>query len=235
MFIYTITNITNNKKYIGKTTYKNPRYRWHNHLSTLRYGNHKNSYLQNAWNRSGEVSFSFDVIAKCQSLEELDKTEERFIHEYKTNNPQYGYNLSVGGEGAPLTEECKKKIGNAHRGKPKTELHKKRISEANTGKIRTQEQRERISIARRGKKVGPPSEETRRKISESNIGKHSIPHSEETKRKIGKAHTGTGNGFYGKKHSIESKKKITEANIRRWNKWKEKNSLFGQNDTAQQP
>lgn len=46
MFIYKITNTRNNKVYIGQTES-----RWY-----------RNKHIQNAWNKYGEASFTFEVI-----------------------------------------------------------------------------------------------------------------------------------------------------------------------------
>jgi group I intron endonuclease len=49
--IYQITNIVNNKFYIGSAvSVKN---RWQRHIKALRNNEHYNSRLQNAWNKYG--------------------------------------------------------------------------------------------------------------------------------------------------------------------------------------
>lgn len=57
----------------------------------------------------------------------------------------------------------------------------------------------------------PKSEETRRKISDTQKGKKRKPLSEEHKRKIGEACKGERNGFFGKTHSEEAKRKNAES------------------------
>lgn len=58
---------------------------------------------------------------------------------------------------------------------------------------------------------GKMSEGTKNKIRESNIGKHSIPRTEEYKMrvKLDGTFAGKKNGFYGKKHSSESRAKMS--------------------------
>jgi group I intron endonuclease len=56
---------------------------------------------------------------------------------------------------------------------------------------------------------GPRSEETKRKLSKAHKGKKL---SEEHKKKIGDSVSGEKNGFYGKHHTEETRKKIVEVN-----------------------
>lgn len=60
--------------------------------------------------------------------------KERFKD--KTNHPRYGVKMS---------EETKKKIGDANRGKIFSEEHKRKLSEANKGKVYSAETRRKIS------------------------------------------------------------------------------------------
>lgn len=54
------------------------------------------------------------------------------------------------------------------------------------------------------------TEETRKKLSEAHKGKII---NEETRKKMSKSNSGVNNGFYGKKHSLESRQKISANNI----------------------
>lgn len=58
--IYKITNIKNNKVYIGESN--NVEKRWEQHLLDLRENNHHNYKLQNDWNAFGEDFFKFEVL-----------------------------------------------------------------------------------------------------------------------------------------------------------------------------
>lgn len=62
--IYKITNIKNNKFYIGSTSDSFLK-RWNHHINALRRGTHKNSHLQRAFNKYGEESFKFEIIETC--------------------------------------------------------------------------------------------------------------------------------------------------------------------------
>lgn len=94
--IYCITNLKNNKKYVGQTY--DLKYRWTHHKSDLRGDRHHNKHLQSAWNKYGEENFSFVVLEYC-SIDMLDKREIYWIDFYKTLNDKHGYNLADGGLG----------------------------------------------------------------------------------------------------------------------------------------
>ena len=85
--------------------------------------------------------------------------------------------------------------------KPKSEEHKRKIREGNKGKMVSEDTKIKMSKAAEGRVC---SEETCRKISESHKGKYD----------------GKNNPFYGRKHSIESRKKISKAGIGNKYNWK---------------
>ena len=64
MYLYKITNIINNKKYIGITN--NYKKRWSNH----RCGNSKNMVIAKAIKKYGKENFLFEIIKKNLTLEE---------------------------------------------------------------------------------------------------------------------------------------------------------------------
>jgi len=73
------------------------------------------------------------------------------------------------------------------------------------GRKHTEESLRKMSKAQRGKKV---SEETRKKISKTLKGRKA---SEETKHKLSENRKGNKNHFYGKTHTLESRKKISDS------------------------
>lgn len=81
--IYKISNLANNKSYIGSC--KNARIRWNNHKSTLSRGIHHSSYLQNAWNKYGKENFIFQILELCDDSVKLDR-ENFYIQQY---SPEY--------------------------------------------------------------------------------------------------------------------------------------------------
>lgn len=94
--IYKIQNIVNNKIYIGQSI--DIITRWYNHKNELNGNRHCNSHLQGAWNKYGESNFTFEVIEEC-TVEEIDNREIYWIDLYKSIDPNFGYNLTAGGQG----------------------------------------------------------------------------------------------------------------------------------------
>lgn len=90
--IYQILNKENGKRYIGQST--NLSHRKSCHIYDLKNSRHKNTALQQDYNKSSE-SFVFEVLCKC-NFEQLDGLEIFFIQKYKADNPSFGYNVSPG-------------------------------------------------------------------------------------------------------------------------------------------
>lgn len=92
--IYKITNLSNNKVYIGQSTkLKDRKYR---HFSELRCGRHHNPHLQSSFNKFGESNFSFEIIEEHPVIE-LDDRERFWISFYDSTNRDYGFNMDSGG------------------------------------------------------------------------------------------------------------------------------------------
>lgn len=90
--IYKITNLINNKVYIGST--KSWDVRFKAHLSKLNGNYHINKHLQSAWNKYDEKNFKFEIIREV-SENILRRAEQFYINKYQSLNPKYGYNKAV--------------------------------------------------------------------------------------------------------------------------------------------
>lgn len=110
--IYCITNIVNNKTYIGQTySIKN---RWYRHKNELLNNKHHNCHLQSAWNKYGSENFEFSILEYC-SIDELNEKETFWIKKYDSFNN--GYNLTsgdIGCRGYKHTEEEIAKMRNIY-------------------------------------------------------------------------------------------------------------------------
>ena len=74
--IYRIKNLINGKCYYGSS--KKIEKRWKTHLNQLRNKKHINCILQNAWNKYGENNFIFEIVEECE-LEKLFEVEQKYI------------------------------------------------------------------------------------------------------------------------------------------------------------
>ena len=100
--IYKITCLVNGKPYIGQTT----------RTIEERFKEHTESPypIGIAIRAHGTENFTIEVIAECETQEELNAQEIRFIAEYDCMAPK-GYNCTSGGEGGgSLCEETKAKL-----------------------------------------------------------------------------------------------------------------------------
>src|ERR1017187_3973629 len=103
MIIYKVTNLINNKIYIGQTI-QNLIKRWACHCS-------KGNILFSAIKKYGKENFIIEQIDSALSIEELNEKEVYWIKELNCIAPN-GYNLRLGGEsGGKHSEETRKKIG----------------------------------------------------------------------------------------------------------------------------
>lgn len=82
----------NGKVYIGITR-KNPIKRWNNGN-----GYKQNTHFYNAISKYGWNNIKHEILFDNLTKEEACKKEIELIAEYKSNDPNYGYNRSSGGE-----------------------------------------------------------------------------------------------------------------------------------------
>lgn len=193
--IYVIKNIVNDKKYIGSTCDFARRKRQHSH--ELIHQKHSNDYLQKAWNKYGKKSFEWELIEYIPNINLLKEKEQYWMDKFKVCNDKYGYNIDPKADRKNLSEETKRKIGNANR----TKLKGRKINKE-TCKI--------FAIAQKKRhRENPMSQETKDKISRNNArywqGKTM---SEAVRKKISE---NSARHWQGKKRSKEHRKKLSRA------------------------
>jgi group I intron endonuclease len=122
--IYKITNLINNKMYIGLTT-EPISVRWSGHKAYSKTEN--NIYLYNSMNKYGIENFKIEtLVTGVKSMSKLYELEKLYIKKYDTFNT--GYNLTLGGEGTVgyrHTEDTKKKLSKAKIGRKLSPEHRK--------------------------------------------------------------------------------------------------------------
>jgi len=193
--IYKITNLINNKVYIGQTIDFNKRKK--EHINALKGNFHVNKHLQSSWNKYGEKSFKFELVELCDA-NNLTEREQYWIDFYGGINSKNIYNNRDAGDSGTFSEEVRAKISAKNTGRHQSEETKAKLSKIFKGRHHTEEARKKISEAGKGRigafKGKHLSEEHRHKISETMKGRPAhnkgTKLSEETKKKIGDASRG---------------------------------------------
>lgn len=114
-YIYKITNLTNNKKYIGKTTAKNAIRRWVEHKSKAK--RDPRTPIEFAIKKYGHKNFKFEIMIKSYD-KNLPKLETKNIIKYNTLSPN-GYNLEIYQPNRILTKVSLEKMSRSNQGKSK--------------------------------------------------------------------------------------------------------------------
>ena len=186
----------NGKMYFGQTCLK-PEFRW---------GKDGNGYkgqklMWRAIQKYGWENIDHRIISIGLDKEEADFQEMFYIYAYRTNEPEFGYNLTDGGGGSvgyKHTEEAKKNMSMHRSG----ELH------CNYGKHLSDETKKKMSESMKGKFCGDKN---------PMYGKNIKDYMSEEDYSLWKQHQkdnilkGKNHPMYGKKHSEESLKKMSES------------------------
>lgn len=206
--IYKITNLVNNKVYIGQAIDIDKR--WYEHINDLKNNKHINKHLQRAWNKYREENFKFEVIEDCVE-DKLTEREQYWIDYYEGINSKNNYNFRNAGNRGKFSEISIQKRTKTRRGFKHSIETKQKMSKSHIGIKHTEETRKKLSNYHKGKKLSVDTinklkeiannnkcyligrkltDETKEKIRQAHLGKHL---SEEHKYKIGQAHKGVSN------------------------------------------
>lgn len=196
--IYCWTNKVNGKKYIGQAVNLKARKRKFCNWNNLIYAG---DYINQARIKYNSNEYwDYEILEYCDE-QQLNDREIYYISFYKTNIKEFGYNLTEGGSlGYTFTEDVKQKLSERMKGKNNPMF----------GKCLSEEHKKKISKGNKGKSI---SEETKRKMSEFHKG---LTMSKDIKLKISNTlkgrYTGENHPFFGKHHSEDTRKKISEKN-----------------------
>ncbi|WP_043062376.1 NUMOD3 domain-containing DNA-binding protein [Brucella anthropi] len=184
--IYEIVNLVTGDRYVGSSI--NLKRRRHQHFRDLRNAKHTNSYLQRAFDKYGELNFSFRVLEMCMT-DELLACEQVHVDqkaEYNLCKECVGSQLGMkhsastrlklslshmGKSNGPHSETTKIKIGNSNRGKqrePISDATRQKLRKANSNRTMSKDAKAKISKSLMGHDV--PSS-VRQKISASLTGR----------------------------------------------------------------
>jgi hypothetical protein len=117
MQIYKITNLVNNKIYIGKDTTSDPNY----------FGS--GLLINRSLTKYGKENFIKEIIDTTDDYDELSKKEIYWIEKYNSTHLEIGYNISSGGDG-----------GDTLSNHPNLDLIKEKISKNSPKKGKTYEE-----------------------------------------------------------------------------------------------
>lgn len=110
--VYKITDLTNNKIYVGGTTSGlSTRFRLHVNKAET----NPSTPLQKVIAEKGKDKFKIELLEMCDNLGQLNEREIYWIAALSATNPEIGYNDNVGGGIVRMSEETKAKIGDLHR------------------------------------------------------------------------------------------------------------------------
>lgn len=177
MIVYLVTNLINNKKYIGMDSLNCPYY--------LGSG----VFIKKAIKKYGRKNFKKEILQVCETREELLECEKYWINFFNAVNDKNFYNMREGGQGGDIRllmdddkiEQWKKNISKARKGYkkgvPLTESNKKGISEGlklfyknnispNMGRNQSEETKKKIRDALVGREF---SEEHKNKMRRKKI------------------------------------------------------------------
>jgi group I intron endonuclease len=154
IIIYLVKNKIDGKVYIGKTSQKLRR-RWSHHVS---HASKDQYYFHRAISKYGADVFEVSEIDQTEDLATANILEQKYIQEFKSFDPEFGYNATFGGDGVPCTPEAKEKHRQSMIGKPKSLEARRKQSLSVTGEKNpvygrpvSEETRQKRSLALKGR------------------------------------------------------------------------------------
>lgn len=115
--VYKMTNMKNGMVYIGQTTKRLKERLWNHIKFAHRKDRQKDKKLLHQHiNEYGKESFKIEILKKCKTKNELDKTEIFYTEHYRKNSKVY--NIRTGQTGGFHSESSKLLCSESHKGLP---------------------------------------------------------------------------------------------------------------------
>ena len=219
-YVYKILNTVNGKYYVGSTIHLQKRIA--RHFSSLRSNSHHNFLLQDDYNKYGDSSFTIEVVAVFDEEKQAKDLEQKLITEDYDKNYNLGKYAEYGKDLVSYHPKhdkiCKThSMNNRYRYEHMTDEERKEISEMFKGdknpmygKHHSKEALEKIRQANLGR-----IPYNKNKSLEECFGEEKAKMIKAKESEYAKQRTGSKNGFYGKQHTEETKRKISLANKNR--------------------
>ena len=178
--IYCHIHKVTGRRYVGLTI-MTWRKRWNRHIYSAMRSKGGRWHFPNAIRKYGPEAFDHEVLGVCDTLEEANAAEEKWIDHFDSTNPEKGFNLAKGGAHTPhplgrnpwdRPEYRKKQIARLRSEEWKSRMNrpdtKAKMSAASSSRTYSDEVRAKVAEAGRGREV---LDETRQKISASLSGR----------------------------------------------------------------
>ncbi len=124
--VYRISNLKNNKCYIGSAAKYSFKTRWAKHRRDLKRNDHHSIKLQRAWNKYSAGSFVFEVLLYCDPKDCL-MYEQIALDHFK---PEYNINPIAGNcLGLKWTKKQRNEFSASKKGQKFSKQHKQALSE----------------------------------------------------------------------------------------------------------
>lgn len=140
--VYVHINNINGKRYVGITSKSNPEHRW-NHGR----GYKENPHFRDAINKYGWESFDHIIVFDGLEEAQAKSKEIELIAKWKTNDRNFGYNMTVGGDGTKgyiPSDETRAKLSKARLKENLSEETLRRRSEGLRGRVFSEEHKRKI-------------------------------------------------------------------------------------------
>lgn len=160
------------KVYIGQTSQNNPIQRWKNGGKGYFRKNPKTQEFQQPAMVNAITKYSWDlwqheIIDYADTQEEANLLEQKYIQQYKSNDPKFGYNITSGGgghSGQSMSQDTRSKLSEIIKqlwddsqyrqrvmsnmqGRPMHKNTKAALLKANTGRVLSKETKDKIGKA----------------------------------------------------------------------------------------
>jgi group I intron endonuclease len=143
--VYVHINKQNGKRYVGITSKPKPEHRWNSGR-----GYRENKHFYQAIERYGWDGFDHIILYENLSEDQAKHMERALIQEWNTMDREFGYNMTLGGDGTPgyiPSEETRLKLSRARRRENLSDETLRRRSESLRGRKFSDDHKRKIGAA----------------------------------------------------------------------------------------